>query len=109
MTENDILSMLKIDLQISAPQYDSYLTNLIKLAKAAIIEEGIAINELVKNEGEVATTTETVITVTVEDGMLIQMYAAYLYRKRRGEDKAMPRSLRYALNNRLFSQKGRAT
>ena len=93
MTENDILSMLKIDLQISAPQYDSYLTNLIKLAKAAIKEEGIAINEL-ENQQVTDTTTETFVVVSVEDGMLIQMYAAYLYRKRRGEDKAMPRSLR---------------
>ena len=91
MTENEILTMLKIDLQISAPQYDTYLSNLIKLAKAAIEKEGITLEE------------------NVEDGMLVQMYAAYLYRKRREESNAMPRSLRYALNNRLFSQKGSVT
>ena len=34
------------------------------------------------------------------------MYAAYLFRKRADEGSPqMPRMLRYALNNRLFSQK----
>lgn len=88
MNDADILVMLKIDLQISTIQRDAYLCNLIKLAKAAIEEEGITLK------------------TTVEDGMLVEMYAAYLYRKRRESDKAMPRSLRYGLNNRLLSQKG---
>lgn len=34
----------------------------------------------------------------------MEMYAAYLVRKRATEE-AMPRMLRWALNNRLFSQK----
>lgn len=106
MTDKDILTMLKTDLQISATQYDTYLTNLIKLAKAAIEREGIILDTLVVNgEDE----TETTTGLTIEDGMLVQMYAAYLYRKRKEENTAMPRSLRYALNNRLFSQKGSAT
>lgn len=42
---------------------------------------------------------------TVEDGQLVVMYAAYLYRKRADDAPVMPRMLRYALNNRLFSQK----
>lgn len=93
MTESDVLTVLKTDLQISisAIQYDAYLSKLISLAKAAIKKEGI---ELADN---------------VEDGMLVEMYAAYLYRRRREENIAMPRSLRYALNNRLFSQKGSTT
>ena len=37
----------------------------------------------------------------------IGMYAAYLYRKRADDAPVMPRMLRYALNNRLFSQKVR--
>lgn len=92
MTDSNVLTMLKTDLQISvsATQYDEYLKNLITLARAAIGKEGI---ELADN---------------VEDGMLVEMYAAYLYRKRK-ENIAMPRSLRYELNNRLFSQKGSAT
>ena len=94
MTEDDILAMLKIDLEISVTQRDEYLKNMIKLAEAAIKKEGINLGET---------------NCTVEDGMLIQMYAAYLYRKRKEKDSAMPRSLRYALNNRLFSQKGSVT
>lgn len=107
MTDKDILTMLKTDLQISATQYDTYLTNLIKLAKAAIEREGIVLNVLVESNEEEVTESET--GLTIEDGMLVQMYAAYLYRKRKEENTAMPRSLRYALNNRLFSQKGSAT
>lgn len=98
MTDEDILEMLKTDLQISVMKYDSYLTNIIKLAKAAIQKEGIVLNESVGNDKKVS--------LTIEDGMLVQMYAAYLYRKRREENAAMPRMLRYALNNRLISQKG---
>ena len=41
-----------------------------------------------------------------QDRDLVVMYAAYLWRSRStGED--MPRMLRYALNNRLFSRKAR--
>ena len=90
MTKNDILSILKIDLQISVASYDKYLNSLISFAESAIKEEGIKLNE--DNE---------------EDGMLVEMYAAYLYRKRR-ENIPMPRSLRYELNNKLISQKGSA-
>lgn len=100
MTTNEILTVLKTDLQISAKQYDAYLTNIITLAKAAIEREGIVL----KTESCTGT-TET--NYSVEDAMLIAMYAAYLYRKRKEENSAMPRMLRYELNTRLFSQKGR--
>ena len=42
----------------------------------------------------------------MDDAVLVEMYAAYLYRRRREENAAMPRMLRYALNNRLLSEKG---
>lgn len=90
MLDKDILTVLKTDLQISATAYDNYLLNLIELSRSAICREGIILED------------------TIEDGMLVEMYAAYRYRKRREETVAMPRSLRYALNNRLFSQKGSA-
>ena len=95
MQREDVLSMLKMDLQISASQYDEYLMNMIKLAEKEIKKEGIMIEE-----------SET-SGFSIEDGMLIQMYAAYLYRKRKEQVVAMPRSLRYMLNNTLFSQKGK--
>lgn len=95
MQREDVLSMLKMDLQISASQYDEYLMNMIKLAEKEIKKEGIVIEE-----------SET-SGFSIEDGMLVQMYAAYLYRKRKEQVVAMPRSLRYMLNNTLFSQKGK--
>lgn len=90
MNEQDILKILKTDLQINVEAYDVYLGNLIKLARAAIEKEGIVLDD-----------------TSVNHGMLVEMYAAFLYRKRREEQALMPRSLRYALNNELFSQKGR--
>ena len=44
------------------------------------------------------------LTDSIEDGQLGEMYAAYLVRKR-ATTEPMPRMLRWALNNRLFSQK----
>lgn len=80
------LEILKINLQISTDKLDSYLSGLISAAREYITTEGITLKD------------------TQGDNNLVVMYAAYLYRKRR-EDGPMPRSLRWALNNRLFSQK----
>lgn len=99
MKDEEILTMLKTDLIISVPKHDDYLKKLITLAKAAIQREGIIFVEIADSDGNKG--------LSIEDGMLVQMYAAYLYRRRREENIAMPRSLRYALNNRLFSQKGK--
>lgn len=87
MTDESILEIVKMDLQICTDRYDEYLKNLISLARAAIEKEGISLED------------------TIEDGMLVEMYTAYLYRKRREDTVGMPRMLRYALNNRLFHQK----
>lgn len=84
MDNTNILAILKQDLQISTTALDEYLTNCIVLSRAAITREGIDIQD------------------NVEDGMLIEMYAAYFYRKRR-DDVPMPRMLRLALNNRKLS------
>lgn len=86
MTDEDILEIVKMDLDISSGAKDKYFLSLISFAKAAIKREGIALAQ------------------SIEDGMLVATYTAYLYRKRR-ENVPMPRMLRYALNNRLFSQK----
>ena len=89
MTDETILVMLKANLQIIAGNtlQDAYLQNLIGTAKQMINREGITLAD------------------TIEDGNLVVMYAAYLYRKRADDSPVMPRMLRYALNNRLFSQK----
>ena len=88
MTRSDILTIAKIDLEISGNSRDDYLNNLIDLAESAITTEGINLIE------------------TTDDGMLIERYAVFLYRKRREDTMAMPRSLRYLLNNRLMHEKG---
>lgn len=89
MKNEDILTILKTDLEISGTSRDNMLNNMIELAKAAITSEGITLND------------------SVSDGMLVENYAAFLYRKRREDLIAMPRALRYLLNNRLLSEKGK--
>ena len=88
MNDGDILKILKADLQIAVDKLDDYLLVLIQSARQFITQEGIKLSE------------------NVDDGLLVEMYAAYLYRRRREENTAMPRMLRWALNNRLFSEKG---
>ncbi len=86
--EDDLkLVILKQDLEILHSQKDDYLKTLIQMATELIEMEGIS------------------LTDDYLDASLISMYAAYLYRKRANDENPMPRMLRYALNNRLFSQK----
>lgn len=95
-----ILAMLKANLEIINGIHDNFLEQLIEVAKAAIRREGIILKD------------------DIEDMNLIVMYAAYLYRNRASDNRSveqyntaafssqgMPRMLRYALNNRLLSQK----
>ena len=92
MTDADILTMLQVDLGEMYPsqQRQAYLNQAISAAQAFITREGVT------------------LTDSVEDGQLVEMYAAYLIRKR-AEDTGMPRMLRWALNNRLFSEKAQVT
>jgi hypothetical protein len=90
LVDEEILTALKVDLQISTDKMDAYLTKTIQAAKTYITTEGIN------------------LTCSAGDGMLVEMYAAYLYRRRREENVGMPRMLRWALNNRLFSEKARS-
>lgn len=89
MDKSEILTILKIDLQISSDALDVYLRGLIDAAEAFIMREGITLAQ------------------TAEDAQLIEMYAAYLYRKRRDTEAEMPRMLRWSLNNRLFGAKAK--
>ena len=87
--EYNRLILLKSDLQMITSSNDVYLESLLKTAEEAIKKEGIKIE---KNPD---------IT------MAVVQYAAYLFRKRAGNETAMPRFLRWRLNNILFSQKGK--
>ena len=86
MTDEQILEMLKSNLDTTTSVKDDYLKFLIDASKEKIAEEGITLD--LNKSGDVN---------------LVVMYAAYLFRKRAEDNPVMPRMLRYALNNRLFS------
>lgn len=105
MTDAEKLSILKANLQLLTNTQDEYLTILLTAAKDAMTREGIA---------EDGSADYSVCQVD---------YAAYLFRKRAastnaatlgtgfapgGGETAMPRFLRYQLNNILMSQKAGA-
>lgn len=87
MTDNDMLLMLKTDLGIKTTAYDCRLSQYIESAKDQIKREGATLN-----------------FTRADDVQLVVMYAAWLWRRRDGME-GMPRMLRYALNNRIFSEK----
>lgn len=93
MTAEEKLQVLKLDLQLITNANDALLSDLLELAARLITREGITLTE-----GD------------IECDMLVVQYAAYLFRRRAAgaADTAMPRYLRWQLNNLLFSQKGRA-
>lgn len=82
-----LLTMLKVDLGITTTAYDTRLTQYINSAKEMIGTEGVTLD-----------------TADLEDAQLVVMYAGWLWRKRDNGD-AMPRMLRWTLNNRLFAEK----
>ncbi len=90
MTKEERLTLLKNDLQMLTSSNDSLLSSLLDASVEYIQKEGIT---LVEND--------------IGIDMVIVQYAAYLFRKRASEETAMPRFLRYNLNNILFSQKGK--
>lgn len=83
---SNLLSGLKVDLGIATDAYDERLIVYLNAAQARITEEG------------------AMLTDSVEDSLLTTQYAAWLWR-RRDTGEGMPRMLRYALNNRIFSRK----
>lgn len=106
MSNADVLELLKTNLGMSfdssattgeASRLSTLLNDYIALAVSAIEREGITLG----------TDTEGTPSYSAEDGMLIMHYATFLYSKRLEKVVSMPRSLRYMLNNRLFSQKAR--
>lgn len=96
MDKTVVLSLLKADLEIRNSVNDEYLNKLIDVAVERIRAEGITLGE------------------SVDDLQLVSMYAAYLYRRRTGNNEGysttalnpqgMPYMLRLALNNRIFAE-----
>lgn len=85
-----MLEMLKIDLGITTTAYDERLGQYLSSAQQMIEREGVTALDL----------------STLEDQQLVVMYAAWLWR-RRDTQEGMPRMLRWALNNRIFSEKAK--
>lgn len=83
------LAALKVDLGITTSAYDDRLQAYLDNARTEIIREGAVLNPS-----------------DLSDNQLVIMYAAWTWRKRDSGD-GMPRMLRYALNNKIFSQKAR--
>lgn len=96
MDKTVVLSLLKADLEKRNSVNDEYLDKLIDIAVDRIRAEGITLGE------------------SVDDLQLVSMYAAYLYRRRTGNNEGystealnpqgMPYMLRLALNNRIFAE-----
>lgn len=86
-TALDLLDMLKIDLGIRTDAYDVRLQQYLQSAQTRIQQEGA-----------------TLLLDDVDDCQLVVMYAAWMWRKRDSME-GMPRMLRVALNNRVFSEK----
>lgn len=90
MTEQQRLNILKHSLQRQfTDANDEYLLHLLNAGEAAIKREGIVDDD-----------TEDYENCVID-------YAAYLFRKRAGTETAMPRFLRWELNNILVSQKAK--
>lgn len=86
MDNTAMLTALKTDLGITTNAYDQRLEQYLTSAQKAIEIEGIT------------------LTDGIADSDLVIRYAAWLWRKR-ATGEGIPRSLRWALNNRLFSEK----
>lgn len=103
MSNDVILTMLKQGLEIITDYMDAESTQ----AKETELMQYVQTAEIfIEREG-------IQLVDTVDDQMLVSMYAMWLYDKRKTTGSKytsyyiqnMPRMLRYNLNNRLFKQK----
>lgn len=91
MVKADILTILKSDLDIASTSTskDAQLNNLIDFSVSALTRQGITFSN----------------PYTTEEGTLIEMMAAFLYRRRKDADAKEPDNFRFLRNNILLSQK----
>lgn len=86
MTLDDMLTMLKVDLGITAEAYDDRLKQYIQSAIKAITDEGIELD-----------------FADIEHVQLVVMYAGWQWRKR-DTGEGMPRMVRYQMHNLIIHQ-----
>lgn len=87
MTDADILTIAKADLGLIVlnDAQTMFLEQCLASAKSFIEREGVTLD-----------------LSDAEDAKIVEMYTAYLWRRRADPEERMPRMLRYALNNRVF-------
>lgn len=88
MEPETLLPLMKIDLGLSSTAFDSRLLDKLSAAIEEIQAEGVT------------------LTDSKRDQDLVLMYAEWRWRERISGE-AMPRMLRYALNNRVFGEAAR--
>lgn len=88
MTDEELLTLLKLDLQNPPDAMDDFLLTLIGAAKERIKSFGITLD-----------------FGNYSDTHLIIQYASYLYLQR-NSNEGVPRSLQFALHSRLVNEKG---
>ena len=86
MTTDDMLTMLKVDLGITAEAYDDRLKQYIEAAEKAITDEGVTLD-----------------LKDIEHVQLVVMYAGWQWRKR-DTGEGMPRMVRYQMHNLIIHQ-----
>ena len=86
MTTADMLAALKIDLGITAEDYDDRLIQYLEAAKKEITAEGVTLD-----------------LTDIDHVQTVIMYAGWKWR-RRDTGEGMPRMVRYQLNNLIFQQ-----
>lgn len=96
MDNGQLMKLLKMQLEISTDYMDAAAVTTIEADLLIFLQ---AAENYIATEGIVLRPDDA------GDQLLVVMYAAYLYGKRKSDNAPMPRMLRYALNNRLLSQK----
>lgn len=86
MTTAEMLAALKIDLGITATEYDERLEAYLQSAQTEIQNEGVSLD-----------------LSDFDHAQTVVMYAGWLWRKR-DTGEGMPRMVRYQLNNLIFHQ-----
>lgn len=84
-----LLTMLKVNLRITTNAYDTRLTQLLQTAIREIEREGAPVD-----------------ATSLDDANLVVMYAMWLW-SQRDSMTAMPRMLRWTLNNHVMAAKAR--
>lgn len=97
--QRTLLAMLKNNLEILTSYMDDSAIAIIDTELTQYIQASAT---FIEREGITLDLTD------ISDLMLVTMYSAWLYEKRKDPTSPMPRMLRYNLNNRLFSQKVQA-